>query len=166
MASVALACAVSVAVNVAAYEIHAHLGRTGASVAPPAAPAPAAVVAVTTIPSSAIPAPIEEAPPPSTVTPPTRMRRASTDRSELRLLSRARTAVARAEFAAALPLIVEHARRFRDSQLAEEREALRVGALAGLGRNEDAHHAATAFGARFPHSVLVPAVNQLSAPAR
>jgi hypothetical protein len=167
MTSVALACAISAAVNVAAYQIHAHFARPDASVAPPAAPTRATVLTVTKAPSTqASVAPIDEALLASPVIPPPRVRRASIDRSELRLLSRARAAVARADFAAALPPIAEHARRFRDGRLAEEREALRVGALAGLGRDEEARHAATAFRTRFPHSVLVPAVNQLSAAVR
>jgi hypothetical protein len=65
-----------------------------------------------------------------------------------------------------LPPIAEHARRFRDGRLAEEREALRVGALAGLGRDEEARHAASNFRTRFPQSVLGPAVDQMSAVAR
>ena len=56
----------------------------------------------------------------------------------------------------------EHARLFKDGRLAEEREALRVKALAGLGRSEEARRAAAAFRARFPRSVLLPAVNQMS----
>ena len=39
--------------------------------------------------------------------------------------------------------------------LVEEREALRVKALAGLGRHEDAQRAAAEFHARFPHSVFL-----------
>jgi hypothetical protein len=83
-------------------------------------------------------------------------------RDELRLLRRARGAVAREDFAAALLPIIEHARRFRNGRLAEEREALRVKALVGLGRTEDARRAAASFEARFPNSVLLPAVNQMS----
>jgi hypothetical protein len=166
-ASVALACAVSAAVNVAAYQIHAHFARMSASVAGPAVPVPALVVADTKAPAArAIVAPTDAALLASTVTSPPRGKRVSSDRSELRLLSRARAAVARTDFAAALPLIAEHARRFRDGRLAEEREALRVGALAGLGRDEEARHAASAFRARFPQSVLVLAVDQMSAAAR
>src|SRR5204862_2317853 len=80
---------------------------------------------------------------------------AAPNRDELRLLSHAREAVARRDFAAALPPIAEHTRRFRDGRLLEEREALRVKALSGLGRGEEARRAATAFKRRFPHSVLL-----------
>ena len=62
---------------------------------------------------------------------------------------------------AALPPIAEHARRFKNGRLAEEREALRVKALVGLGRMEDARRAAAGFKARFPYSVLLPAVSQM-----
>jgi hypothetical protein len=166
VAAVALACAVSAAVNVAAYQIHAHFARASAPVAEPAVRAPAPAVPGTKAPAArAIVAPIDAAMLASKVTSPARGKRVS-DRSELRLLSRARAAVARADFASALPLIAEHARRFRDGRLAEEREALRVGALAGLGRDEDARHAASAFRTRFPQSVLGPAVDQMSAVAQ
>ena len=84
-------------------------------------------------------------------------------RAELRLLRQARVAVLREDYAAALPPLAEHARRFRHGRLAEEREALRVKALAGLGRDRDAARAAAAFEARFPRSPLVSAVNGFSA---
>ncbi len=81
----------------------------------------------------------------------------STDavRDELHLLKGARAAVAGEDYAAALFRLDEHARRFRAGRLTEEREALRIKALAGLGRTDEARHAAIAFRARFPHSVLV-----------
>jgi hypothetical protein len=91
--------------------------------------------------------------------------RAEAVRAELRLLRQARVAVARGDFAAALSPIAEHSRRFKNGRLAEEREALRVKALAGLGRMEEARHAAVAFRARFPRSVLLPAVSKMPAPA-
>jgi hypothetical protein len=167
VASVTLACAISAAVNVAAYGIHAHFASTGATAAEPAAPAPAPMATIAKVPAvrPAL-APIDERLPASTVISPAKERPANTARFELRLLSRARAAVARADFAAALPPIAQHARRFGDGLLAEEREALRVGALAGLGREEEARRAAGAFRTRFPQSVLVPAVDRMSAAAR
>jgi hypothetical protein len=93
---------------------------------------------------------------------PRSLTRADAVHAELRLLARARAAVVREDFAAALPLLAEHARRFRKGRLAEEREALRVKALAGLGRDRDAARAAAAFEARFPRSPLVSAVNRIS----
>jgi len=77
----------------------------------------------------------------------------------------ARAAVARQDYASALPPLGEHARRFKNGRLAEEREALHVRALAGLGRTDEARRAAHRFEARFPRSVLLPAVKQMSASA-
>lgn len=81
---------------------------------------------------------------------------------EVVLLQRARAAVARKDFAGALPPLSAHARRFKDGRLAEEREALRVKALAGLGRTEDARETAAAFASRFPRSPLLPVVERVS----
>jgi hypothetical protein len=75
--------------------------------------------------------------------------------AELQLLRAARQDVTRGDFAGALVVIAEHARSFRNGSLVEEREALRVKALAGLGRHEEAQRAAAAFHRRFPHSVLL-----------
>jgi len=88
--------------------------------------------------------------------------KADAARAELRLLRQARAAVAREDYASALRPIAAHAHRFKDGRLAEEREALRVKSLAGLGRSEDARRAATSFRARFPRSVLLSAVNKMS----
>src|SRR5439155_4892858 len=97
VASVALACAVSAAVNVAAYQIHAHYARTSAPVTEPAVPARAPVVPGTKAPAArAIVAPIDAAMLASKVTSPARGKRVS-DQSELRLLSQARAAVARTD---------------------------------------------------------------------
>jgi hypothetical protein len=75
--------------------------------------------------------------------------------AELELLRAAREDVTRADFGGALAVIAEHARRFRNGALVEEREALRVKSLAGLGRQDEAQRAAAAFHARFPHSVFL-----------
>jgi len=77
---------------------------------------------------------------------------------ELRLLAPSRAALARHDFAGALVAIADHARRFREGRLAEEREALRVKALAGLGRVQEARAAAAEFRRRFPRSALLPAI--------
>jgi hypothetical protein len=81
--------------------------------------------------------------------------------AELKLLLAARQDVTSGDFAGALATIGEHARRFRNGALVEEREALRVKALAGLGRHEEAQRAATAFHARFPHSVFLSTFERL-----
>jgi Tfp pilus assembly protein PilF len=79
----------------------------------------------------------------------------------MRLLQEARAAVAREDFAPAMQLLAEHARRFKRGRLAEEREALRVKALAGLGRHDDARRAAAEFEANFPRSPLLQTVRQM-----
>jgi hypothetical protein len=87
--------------------------------------------------------------------------RAGAVRVELRLLQQARAAVARQEFPLAIQLLAEHARRFKTGRLVEEREALRVRSLAGLGRRGDARRAAADFEANFPRSPLLPTVNEM-----
>ncbi len=81
---------------------------------------------------------------------------------EVHLLEQARVALDRADFAAAMIPLVEHARRFQNGQLAEEREALRVRALSGLGLRDEVRRAAADFEARFPLSPLLPAVTRLA----
>jgi hypothetical protein len=75
---------------------------------------------------------------------------------ELALLRRAQTEYASHEFADALILVAEHARRFPNGRLAEEREALRVRSLAGAGHGDEARRAFAAFAKRFPRSALLP----------
>ncbi|HSS37659.1 MAG TPA: hypothetical protein VLT58_02715, partial [Polyangia bacterium] len=128
------------AVGAAAYEMRVRLDR-------PAAP-PVAVAALARPASEAPARPARERPPaaepevvPSHVGA-TRGSRPDAAREELRLLRLARAAVAREDYATALPLLAEDARRFKDGRFVEEREALRVRALAGLGRTEEARRAA------------------------
>ena len=83
---------------------------------------------------------------------------------ELGLLQRAREAVASGKFSTALDAITEHQRRFPTGRLREEREALRVKALAGLGRNDEARLAAKRFRERFPQSVLSNRIEQTIRP--
>jgi hypothetical protein len=161
-AAAAAALVVVVGVAAAAYEIHAR--RVAVPATRPAAVAPVVEVVgrvtAASQPAGAVadpiatPAPVLEAPVSSA---------AATARAELRLLQQARFAVARGDFAAALSPIAEHTRRFKNGRLAEEREALRVKALSGLHRTEEARRAAAAFRARFPRSVLLPAVSQMPA---
>ena len=80
--------------------------------------------------------------------------------AELDLLQRAQVAFAGRDFPGALVLVAEHARRFPNGRLAEEREALRVRSLAGSGRADDARRAVAAFANRFPRSVLLPRLMQ------
>jgi hypothetical protein len=151
------------AAGAAAYGLRARFAAMPSR--PPAVVVPAAVVAPPAPAASpapaATPAPAEQPAPHAAEAP--RLSPADAARAELRLLRQARAAVARQDFAAALAPIAEHARRFKDGRLAEEREALRVKSLAGLGRTDEARRAAAAFEARFPRSVLLPAVSQMPA---
>ena len=87
---------------------------------------------------------------------------ARTPNAELELLRAARQDYSRGEFAGALAAVAEHARRFRNGVLVEEREALRVKSLAGLGRFEESERAAAAFHVRFPQSVLLSAFEHVA----
>ena len=86
--------------------------------------------------------------------------------AELQLLRLARERLTRGDSAGALQAVAEHARRFRKGSLVEEREALRVKSLAGLGRQGDARRAAAEFHARFPHSVLLSTFERMTEPDR
>ena len=156
----AAALIASAAVGAAAYEIRARMAR-----APQVAPA-AHVMPVAAAPAARSAAVADEQPvAPAAPVPAPGLSPAEAARAELRLLREARAAVARGDFSAALTPIAEHTRRFKNGRLAEEREALRVKALAGLGRTDEARRAATAFRARFPRSVLLPAVSRMPASA-
>ena len=85
---------------------------------------------------------------------------------ELQLLRAAREDAARGAFARALGVLSEHTRRFRNGALVEEREALRVKSLAGLGRQDEAQSAAAQFHARFPHSVFLSTFERIKEPGR
>jgi hypothetical protein len=76
--------------------------------------------------------------------------------AELKLLQRAQAAYASGNLSQALTLVAQHGRRFPSGRLAEEREALRVRALANAGRTQEADRAAKAFATRFPRSVFLP----------
>jgi hypothetical protein len=82
-------------------------------------------------------------------------------RVELRLLEQARGAVAREDFLLAIQLLAQHAHQFKTGRLVEEREALRVKSLVGLGRRSAARRAAAEFEANFPRSPLLPTVSEM-----
>jgi len=157
----------SAAIGAAAYQIRARLAHT------PSAPPAGAIVRAPALIPAAHPEPAvlgpesgpELAPEPTPAIAERALSPADVARAELRLLRLARAAVARGDFEAALAPLAEHARRFKNGRLAEEREALRVKSLAGLGRTEEARRAAAAFRARFPRSVLLPAVSRMPASA-
>ena len=79
---------------------------------------------------------------------------------ELATLQRARTALSAGDFSTALAALSEHQRRFPAGRLVEEREALRVKALLGLGQSDEARRTAERFRARFPRSVLLPRIEE------
>jgi hypothetical protein len=81
-------------------------------------------------------------------------------RAELDLLQRAQVAFASRDFAGALVIVAEHARRFPNGRLAEEREALRIRSLVGSRRADDARRATATFANRFPRSVLLPRLRE------
>jgi hypothetical protein len=108
-------------------------------------------------PTPEVPAPVD-APKEDRAQAPRRPSEADAYAAELALLQQVRTAVAVARFSAALALVAEHERRFPAGRLREERDALRVKALAGLGRGGDAREAAERFRARYPRSVLSPGI--------
>jgi hypothetical protein len=74
---------------------------------------------------------------------------------ELGLLEPARASMARGEYNAALGAIAQHQREYPNGQLTQEREALRVRALWGLGQRPAAEAAAARFRKRYPRSGLL-----------
>lgn len=86
---------------------------------------------------------------------PARVTSVSTYAFELRLLEPARSNIARGNFSAALSAILRHQREYPRGQLVEEREALRVRALWGMGARSEAQTAAVRFRQWYPHSGLL-----------
>jgi hypothetical protein len=159
----------SVVVGAAAYKISARLWPVPfvSLVVPTVAPTTPAVPPVETAAvSTAAPAGDPTALPIRMPAAERRPTRSDTARAELTLLQLARAALARQDFAAALPPLAAHFHLFRNGRFAEEREALRVTALVGLGRADEAWRAAAAFEARFPRSVLWPTLSRTPASAR
>lgn len=76
------------------------------------------------------------------------------------LIDAASSAAARGRWGDVLTACDEHARRFVRGELTEEREALRVRALAGNGQREIAWARAQVFYRRFPESMLRGAVER------
>jgi hypothetical protein len=153
-----LLCLATVAGGAAAYEIAV---RAQLATPPGAAPPPTAHEQSVFGPGTDSPVELRDVPAPVRSS-----ARSAPAREEMRLLERARAAAAREDYAAAIAPLDEHARRFPEGWLAEEREALRVEALAGLGRTSEARRAASTFEARFPRSPLLPAVSQISEPTQ
>jgi hypothetical protein len=82
---------------------------------------------------------------------------------EIQLLSRARQADARRDYSDVLSVLADHERDFPAGRLSEEREVLRVRALVGLGRSDQARRAGARFRRQFPRSVLLHKVDEMLA---
>ena len=134
-----------------------------ASSAGPWVPAPSIGAPETTVPDSPIPA---EAPRRRRVVGRTGAAPVRASHAELQLLRMAREDVTNGDYAEALTIIGEHSRRFRNGGLVEEREALRVKSLAGLGRLDEARRAAAELRARFPRSVFLPTFERIQGSGR
>lgn len=161
--AIALAASLALAAG-AAVATAALLGRTPS----PSQPAPPAIPRT----ERPMPHPAMEVPPsppvaepqPSFTAKPQRPARPTSAQesyaAELDLLARAQVACASREFSNALVLVAEHGRKYPSGRLAEEREALRVRALEGAGRTEEARRAAASFANRFPRSIMLPRQGQ------
>ncbi len=142
---------------------------SGFEQAPPEAPAPALVAAPPATPLArahlaASPDTVERververhAAPARTLERAPRLASALAD--EQTLLDPARSALAHGDGAAALSLLDQHARRFPDGALAQEREAMMIHALVLTGDKERAQHRADAFRGRYPGSLLWPMID-------
>lgn len=78
--------------------------------------------------------------------------------AERRLLDTARTALVRGEHDAALRAVGEHAKTYPFGRLEEEREAIAIRTLAEASRMDEARVRASRFRAKWPRSLLLPAV--------
>ena len=80
--------------------------------------------------------------------------------AERALLSDARAAMQASDAPRALAILDDHAHRFARGQLAEERDALRVAALALAGDRQGARRRADEFARRHPDSLFLPSVER------
>jgi hypothetical protein len=123
--------------------------------------------------ASTVPAPV---PPPATAAPsaiatspvvasapPARTSQLSAERV---ILDEARAALAQGDPARALDRLERHRRSFAAPILGEERDAMRVEALAKAGRRDDAIAAAAAFHKRWPESLFASTVDDAASSVR
>jgi hypothetical protein len=80
--------------------------------------------------------------------------------AERRLLDAARTALAHGEPGASIGSLDQHASRFPNGTLSEEREALYIRVLVALGQGAAAASRAEDFHRRFPHSLFAPVIDR------
>jgi hypothetical protein len=152
--------AVTIAVVVGGGAVHSFRTRA-TSEAIPTTQSTSAVVAVTPMPNAAPP---EEPPPPAPSPPvvavaprptPHAAPRATTavedPNAEVTLLQGAHSALP-SDPARTLAICAEHARRFPDGLMAQEREVLAIEALVKTGRTDDARARADRFAAAYPSS--------------
>lgn len=148
-------------------------GGVGAGVHAVVAPQPAPmqpapiVIRVEAPPAPPPPVVIEEpaqvpAPPPARAPPtPKKPDNLGAERS---YIEQARAALSRHEAAAALSALAQHEREYPAGQLAEERSALQVIALNESGETAKARELAAKFRAKYPGSLLMPAVDAAAPP--
>lgn len=78
---------------------------------------------------------------------------------ERAILEIARTALGKGDYGIALETLDRHAQKYPTAQLAEEREALAIQCLVGLGRADAARARGERFRKSFPGSMLLPVVD-------
>lgn len=130
-----------------------YVDRPTVSTTPPTTSAPMRSLRTDELPSAsnAVPAP---KPSSLSVTPSPSAQMAA----ERLLLDEARTAFASGDYDRSLDRLQRHKDRFAGGVLTEEREALAVRSLAALGKRSEAITRAQAFVARYPESIMRPAV--------
>jgi hypothetical protein len=125
------------------------------------------------------PAPVPAVAPPPASSPPPRTKPSAASRPEVKrkppalpspeapalehgwaLLEAARASNAVGRYGDALSAVTEHAQEYPASQFEQEREALRIQALVGLGRQDEARALARSFEQRFPESILLEGIRQ------
>lgn len=125
---------------------------------PPTSPSPVAPPISPASPSSVSPSALTSRVGPSSIA-------VDTSKEERALLDQARRAVNEGDGERALVLVETHAKNFPRGALAEERDVLRIQALAAVGQAERARTAVEAFRKKYPASPFLPAVeSRLPAP--
>lgn len=142
--------------------VHAELGAPKVVVVERDRPMPSMVAsAAVPRPTAVLPSiPVDTLPTVAAVVPsaPSAVPSSDTFVAERKLLDGARFALASGDTQLSLARIDEHTRTYPRGRFIEEREALRVRALADAGRKDEARASAERFEAKWPNSVLLPAV--------